>query len=290
MKEIFKYSSYRFPKGSRWYSIRFWDPLLGCTPVSEGCRICSSARTVGRRKIDTEIITQTIDGIDHFNGIVKLNEKAFDEVAHFKTNEQIFVAGRSDLYHEDVPDWYLEKIINCANIRPDCTFVALTKRPQRIGKRSFPKNFWISVTIENQKTAEERLLYLKDITGTKMVSAKPLLGAVDLLPFMALFDMVATGGEHGSTSRPTHPDWIRSLRDQCIAAKKPFSFHNWGLWHPGPGRVTRYVNYAGEFTNSEEGTPVHIHEQCERGNDIDGVVWDQYPPCEPSNQPAKPCL
>lgn len=273
MKKLFTKANYQLPVGSRWRTMLFWDPLIGCTPCSPGCRICSSARTLGKRKQRTELLRQT-NGSYLFNGQVQLNASAFDEVIHFEPNEQIFVCGRSDLFHEEVPSEYTDRIIECANQRPDCTFFAITKRPHRMGTRTFPKNFWISISVENQKLAEKRLPYFSTITGVKVVSAKPLLGPIDFRPFMGLFDMIIVGGEYGRMARPMHPSWPRMIRDQCLKYRKPFSFHNWGLWLPGEGRVCRLVDEQGRVGS---GTPIHIHEQGECGTYLDGVIWDQYP-------------
>jgi protein gp37 len=272
VKKIFRFNQYKFAPRTRWYDIRFWDPLLGCTIVSTGCINCSSARTVERRDIDDDIVKN-----GRFNGVIKFNEKAFEEIKCFKPKQQIFACGRSDLFHEEVPEEYIQRIIDCANRRPDCTFLALTKRPHRMGKRVFPKNFWIGISVENQLIADEKLPYFDDVVATKIVSAKPLLGPIDFTKHIHRFDMIALGGEHGTGSRPMHPDWPRQIRDQCIKADKPFSFHNWGLWLPGPGRLTRYVNNDGVFCDESNGAPIHIHEEHEVGTELDGVVWDQYP-------------
>jgi len=281
MKKLFRSSHYRFAPDTRWYNIRFWDPVIGCTPVSAGCLNCSSAATVRRNSIDSEVVRAS-GANARWTGQVKIVDGSLDLVSEFAPNEQIFVAGRSDLFHEKISDSYRDRIIECAHERPDCTFLALTKRPERIGKRVFPKNFWVGISVEDQQTAALRLPYLRDVTATKIVSAKPLLGPVCLREYVELFDMVAVGGEHGSNARPAHPDWVRSIRDQCVAAGKPFSFHNWGRWLPGSGPVTRYIDYDGKFCPT--GEPVHIHEQDEDGTSLDGVVWDQYP-CQEDAQP-----
>ena len=80
--------------------MEFWNPVLGCTPVSPGCRICCSARTVQRTEDGDNLVRISTNDIPRFNGNVKMHEWAFDRVATFPANAEVFVCGQSDLFHE----------------------------------------------------------------------------------------------------------------------------------------------------------------------------------------------
>ena len=102
------------------------------------------------------------------------------------------------------------------------------------GAEWFPlRNVWLGVSVEDQKTADERIPQLVQSPAAKrFLSAEPLLGPIDISNFISQIDWVIGGGESGPEARPTHPDWLRSLRDQCTAAGVPFFFKQWGEWLP----------------------------------------------------------
>jgi protein gp37 len=97
-------------------------------------------------------------------------------------------------------------------------------------------NVWLGVSVEDQKTADERIpLLMETLAAVRWISAEPLLGLIDLesVPTMeGSIDWVVCGGESGPKARPIHPDWARSLRDQCVAADVPFFFKQWGQLEP----------------------------------------------------------
>jgi len=276
-------NKFQLPPGSRWRSMRFWDPVLGCSPCSLGCRICSSARRLSQKDPNHPLLKNT-NGVFHFNGKIEIKEEVLGEVKSFKEKEQVFACGRSDLFHENIPDKFVEKIIATVATRPDCTFLVITKRPERMAKllvgREIPKNLWLSISVERQNYAEERLPFFKNIKATRIVSAKPLLGLLDLTSFMDVIDMVIVGGEYGKHAMPMHPVWVNSILAQCIAWHKPFSFHNWGLWVPGSGRIERWVDQSGKLYDTKpanESCLVHRHENDASGYLLYNRIWDQYP-------------
>lgn len=263
--------NYQLPPGSRWREMVFWSPVLGCSPVSEGCLHCSSAKHV-------EPVFVRSDGREpHFNGHIEFDEATFTDVEFFDDNEQVFVCGCSDMFHEKVPIKYSRKIMSAARQRPDCTFFALTKRAERLAKAckkyKVPKNFWLGITVESQKHVE-RIRAFKGVEAIRVISAKPLLSDINLLPYKGLFDMVVVGGEYNyynlDWSRPMSVNWVRSLRDQCLKMKVPFSFHNWGSWMPcrkkeKPKQV--FDGFPMKYHNNDPEEPYLI----------DGKMWDEYP-------------
>jgi len=188
-----------------------------------------------------------------------------------------------DLFHEDVPDRFLDQIFAVMAKAEQHIFLLLTKRPKRakeyilkamydencnyqgwyeaINDLEIPdvtpmENVWLGVTAENQARADERIPILLQIPAAKrFVSVEPMLWSVDLsIPlhiewgdvieewieawpgkqaYKNHIDWVICGGETGPGARPMRPDWVRSLRDQCQAARVPFFFKSWGDWAPG---------------------------------------------------------
>jgi protein gp37 len=235
----------------------------------------------------------------HWTGKVRLIEEHLEDPLRWKRPRRIFVNSMSDLFHESVPDSDIEAIFGVMATAGHHTFQILTKRPERMldfvskvkhstcvaamivkgsnthsegGRRSRIKtmprgwpwplrNVWLGVSVEDQKTADERIpLLLQTPAAVRWISAEPLLGAIDLTrlkppsvtwmdclegrehfgPGVASggphLDWVVVGGESGSGARPMHPEWVRSIRDQCARAGVPFFFKQWGAWGP----VTHY--------------------------------------------------
>jgi protein gp37 len=253
-----------------------WNPIRGCSRVSEGCRNCY-AETVANRfckpgsPYDGVVqIGADGKGTGKWNGQIRFVEKHLLDPLRWKNPRKIFVNSMSDLFHENVTDEMRDQIFAVIALCPQHDFQILTKRPLVAWDYWFkvsPQNrlFWIAQAIdamfpertdatraakarlfeggpipnarhgfsaEDQKTFDGRW----DIMGRlaacgfpTFASLEPLLGAIDMgtgrLP-----DWVIVGGESGPGARPMHPDWARSLRDQCKAAGVPFFFKQWGEW------------------------------------------------------------
>jgi protein gp37 len=247
-----------------------WNPIRGCSRVSEGCRNCyaeSVAYRFGGPGMPYEGLTQVVGeaklGSDRirnarWNGNIKFVEEHLADPLKWKAPRRIFVNSMSDLFHKNVADEMRDKIFAVMALCPRHTFQILTKRPERMLEYlktphrmdsvddelppGTPKmtvwplpNVHLGVSVENQATADERIpLLLQTPAAVRFISAEPLLGEVILRwPFLATLpklDWVICGGESGPGARPMHPDWARGLRDQCVAANVPFFFKQWGEW------------------------------------------------------------
>lgn len=166
-------------------------------------------------------------------------------------------------------------------------------------------NVWLGVSAEDQKRADHRIPALLDTpAAVRFVSAEPLLGPIDLhadpigkdsVFWIGHLDWVIVGGESGPSARPMHPDWARSLRDQCIGAGVPFLFKQWGDWVPerlglhGCNAPAAFLSTGGQVRLLVDGKPAHAPfapagdmtirrvGKKRAGRELDGRTWDQYP-------------
>ncbi len=227
-----------------------WNPLRGCTRVSEGCRNCY-AETIAARFSD---LGQPYYGIaergrpgSKWTGEIMLVETALDQPLRWKRPRRIFVNSMSDLFHIRVKLIWVDHIFGVMALSHQHIFQILTKRPEfmlnyvtacspginapHFAREQWPlPNVWLGVSVENRAAALERIPLLQKTPAAKrFLSIEPLLedlGQIDLTGI----DWVICGGESGPGARPMHPDWARSIRDQCAAAGVPYFFKQWGDW------------------------------------------------------------
>ena len=229
-----------------------WNPITGCTPISEGCRNCYARRMHSR----LQAMGQDKYKYD-FNTIV-VHLGVFNEPIRRKKPSMYFVCSMSDLFHKDVPPGDIKAIFNVMEQCKHHTFQVLTKRPERLRElmlkwypQGVPKNIWLGVTIENQDNID-RALYLDLDANARFISCEPLLGPIDFGGILwHHIDWVIVGAESGPGARPMKEDWVRSIRDQCIVAEIPFFY--------------KQKQYCGKKVSMPE---------------LDGVIWDQIPEAE----------
>jgi len=354
-----------------------WNPIVGCSIVSPACTNCYAMSVAA-------MIERASGGRTHYAGTTKIvndkpvwTGKLVMAPEHIVTNplrwkrpRRVFVNSMSDLFHEDMPEAWIDRVFAIMALAPQHTFQVLTKRPERMrayvsapatvqrvyamvcdialarkldwtvgglrehdahappGERGFfdawpLSNVWLGVTAEDQTRADERVpLLLATPAAIRFVSAEPLLGSIDFnwidieaplrhlkgstseptlapddepgrglsdpgtrLPLLGPFseanldfaspglDWIIVGGESGPGARPTHPDWVRSIRDQCAAAGVAFHFKQWGDLEPdeiGP-----------EDPRSIGVPPGHVEfrrvGKKAAGRKLDGVIHDAFP-------------
>jgi protein gp37 len=210
-----------------------WNPVTGCTKVSQGCKNCYA-----------ETFYERFNGKGSFKNVICHEDRLVMPLG-WKKPTMVFVNSMSDLFHEDVPFEFINRVFDTITACPDHTFQVLTKRAKRM--RDFyiwfrdkygyalPDNAWLGVSVENQQAMEERIPYLIQMdVDVKFLSCEPLLGPVqipiDCNDGSSFIDWVICGGESGHKARPMHPDWARSPRDQCKAANVSFFFKQWGQY------------------------------------------------------------
>ena len=205
-----------------------WNPLTGCTKVSEGCKNCYAERLAQR--------LQAMGTQNYSNGFkLTLQRHVLEYPLRWRKPQTIFVNSMSDLFHEDVPDEFIADIFNIMRRASWHRFQILTKRSERLAKLThtiqWVPNVWMGVTVENQDYTF-RIDHLRTTNATtKFLSLEPLLGPLLNLDLNGI-DWVIVGGESGPKSRQMNPSWVVDIRDQCKAAGVPFFFKQWG----GPNR------------------------------------------------------
>ncbi|HEY3155874.1 MAG TPA: phage Gp37/Gp68 family protein [Candidatus Eisenbacteria bacterium] len=206
-----------------------WNPVRGCTKISPGCARCY-AETFAER-------FRGVPGHPYEQGFdPRLVPEKLTEPLHWRTPRMVFVNSMSDLFHETVPDEYIEGVGRVMVMARWHTFQVLTKRSKRMrdllrGRLRFAsaaRNVWWGVSVENKKHGLPRVQHLRDSPAfVRFLSIEPLLedlGPVDLTSI----GWVIVGGESGAGARPIRPEWVRNIREQCYRARVPFFFKQWG--------------------------------------------------------------
>jgi len=201
-----------------------WNPLTGCTKVSPGCTRCYAERMAER--------LQAMGQDNYRNGFrLTLQPHMLELPLRWKKPQAIFVNSMSDLFHEDVPLDYIQRVFDVMRRAHWHRFQVLTKRADRLadlsGDLDWAPNSWMGVSVESDKY-RGRIDALRS-TGalTKFLSLEPLLGPLHGLDLRDI-QWVIVGGESGPSARPMDPTWATDLRDQCRRAKVPFFFKQWG--------------------------------------------------------------
>lgn len=206
-----------------------WNPVTGCNKVSTGCKHCY-AETMAKR-------LQAMGNPRYVNGFrVTLHHDKIHEPRRWRKPRRVFVNSMSDLFHTEVPEWFVTKCFRVMLACPQHTFQVLTKRVDWMASvlRSWnlPPNIWLGVSIENQEQAYLRVPRLREVHAakTRFLSCEPLIGPISSLPLDDVH-WVIVGGESGPEHRPMNPDWARGIRDQCKTAGVPFFMKQMG-GHP----------------------------------------------------------
>ena len=284
-----------------------FNPWIGCTKVSPGCAHCyAEAR------------------MDHRFGQVKWGqgqERKRTSTANWKLpvrwnreaegaagRPRVFCASLADVFDPDVPTAWRAELLTLIDDTPNLDWLLLTKRPELVRDlliessngnmvdfRHMP-NVWLGTTVEDARRGAERIPHLVAIEArVRFLSCEPMLEHIglDVLCFngadsfgaMPGIHWVIAGGESGPGARPMHPDWARSLRDQCAKARVPFLFKQWGEWSPegrnvrGDGSaITRdaAVLHGGDWY-LPDGTVLNRVGKLAAGRHLDGILHDGYP-------------
>lgn len=221
-----------------------WNPIVGCTKVSAGCANCyaermakrlsamsQAARQRGDRPGRLASYEQVVDRRGRWNGEVFLDWDALNDPLGWRLARTVFVNSMSDLFHEEVPLEFVQRAFEVMACCPQHTFQVLTKRPERAAELSarikWSPNVWLGTSVENESVVG-RIASLRE-TGArvKFLSVEPLLGPIPRLPLKSI-NWVIVGGESGPGARPMLAEWVRQIRDRCVASGVAFFFKQWG--------------------------------------------------------------
>jgi len=201
-----------------------WNPTSGCTKISSGCKNCYAERM--SRRLRAMGVEKYRDGFQ-----LRLHPDVLEEPKSWKNPRTVFVNSMSDLFHEDMPLDFIQKVFKVMNENPIHTFQILTKRADILLDYSsllkWTKNIWMGVTVEDQENTY-RIDRLRGINANvKFLSIEPLIGRLSKINLENI-DWVIVGGESGPGARPMHRDWVLELKEQCLNQDTPFFFKQWG--------------------------------------------------------------
>ncbi len=229
-----------------------WNPTTGCTKVSSGCKNCY-AEVMARR-----LQAMGAPGYED-NFKLTLQPSRITQPLLRKKPTVYFVNSMSDLFHEEIPDGFLDEIFAVIEQTPHHTYQILTKRaerlPQYFNTRACPQNVWLGVSVEDKKHGVPRIDYLRQVNAhIRFLSVEPLLediGVIDLTDI----HWVIVGGESGHKARPMKQEWVVNVQRQAEHFGSAFFFKQWGGW--GADGVKR--------------------NKKSNGRELDGRVWNNYP-------------
>ncbi len=201
-----------------------WNPVTGCTKISQGCKFCYAERMAER--------LQAMGQANYRNGFeLTLQPQMLDLPLQWKRPQSIFVNSMSDLFHKDVPLDYIQRVFDVMRRASWHRFQVLTKRADRLAELDphleWSDNVWMGVSVENSKHVDR----IDDLRRTdariKFLSLEPLIGPLPNLNLQGI-DWAIVGGESGPKARPVQAAWILDIRDQCQRAGVAFFFKQWG--------------------------------------------------------------
>lgn len=297
-----------------------FNPWIGCSRVSPGCQHCY-AESLAKR---TKLVEWGPQAERHVTSDASWRQplKWAKQAREAGTRPRVFCASMADVF-EDRPELFSVRgrLWDLIFRTPELDWLLLTKRPQNIsGMVPWVQpwaNVWLGTTVEDQQRADERIPHLLATpAAVRFLSCEPLLGPVnldsehsdgihalgcgdpyclsrDVLSDCRGVDWVIIGGESGPGARPMHPQWARSIRDQCQAAGVPFFFKQWGGWKNGSdfggdakivlndGRVLNTADEADSATRVRwtEFAPTMMRRVGKKaaGRLLDGREWNEFP-------------
>ncbi len=230
-----------------------WNPTTGCTKISPGCKHCY-AEVMAKR-----LHAMGTRGYEN-NFQLTVHQDRLAQPLLRKKPTVYFVNSMSDLFHESVPDSFLDQVFKVIASTPQHTYQILTKRAERLpayfANRQCPQNVWLGVSVEDKKYGVHRIAHLRKVDAhIRFLSIEPLLENLGTLDLRDIH-WVIVGGESGPKARPMREAWADNVRHQAEQAGAAFFFKQWGGW--GVDGIKRHKKANGRL--------------------LQGRTWDDYPP------------
>jgi len=203
-----------------------WNPVTGCSKISQGCINCYAEIMAIRLK--------AMNQKKYKNGFnITLHSNVLKEPKHWIKPHTIFVCSMGDLFHDEVPFDFIDKVMTIIKNTPHHNYQILTKRAKRMNdyfsSAKIPNNVWLGTTVEN-KEALNRIDYIRNINASiKFLSCEPLLEDLGIIEFTGI-NWVIVGGESGCKARPMKEDWVLNIKKQTEEQNVAFFFKQWGTW------------------------------------------------------------
>lgn len=232
-----------------------WNPVTGCTKISAGCDNCYASRFSERFR--------GVPGHPFETGFdLTLRPERLKQPLEWKRPRMIFVNSMSDLFHKEIPKRHIDAVFETMEKANWHTYQVLTKRSSLLQKflndryqnRKAPAHMWFGVSVENEQ-ATSRITHLqKASAGVRFLSIEPLIAPVGHLDLYRI-DWVIVGGESGHGARPMDPKWAIDIRNQCVSARVPFFFKQWGGRSPKTGGRLLEGREWNQFPKKSRSTP-----------------------------------
>ena len=211
-----------------------WNPVRGCTRVSEGCRFCYAERIAARfsgKGMAYEGLAKNTKAGPRWTQEVQIVRELLNEPLKWKKPRRIFVNSMSDLFHEKIELSYIQEVFAVMEKADRHQFQVLTKRAERLlelnSKLPWPPNVWMGVSVEDERVIDRIDALRQTDAHIKFLSLEPLLGALPNLELDGI-DWVIVGGESGPGAREMKKKWVIDIREQCADANVAFFFKQWG--------------------------------------------------------------
>lgn len=219
-----------------------WNPVVGCSRMSEGCRNCYAERLAGRlARIGKTAhkygsVSRPTPKGPRWTGRIYHDATELTRPDRWRKPRRVFVCSMADLFHKDVRADFIADVLHTIERNRAHTFQVLTKRPERMrelinawrGHRGPIANLWLGVSVESADTMPRIEALRETIAAVRFLSCEPLLGPLDGLDLERIH-WVITGDESGPGRRPALIEWVRGIRDTCVNAAVPFFFKQWHL-------------------------------------------------------------
>ena len=211
-----------------------WNPVRGCTRVSEGCRFCYAERIAARfsgKGMAYEGLAENTKAGPRWTQEVRPVPELLNAPLTWKTPRRIFVNSMSDLFHEKIELTYIQKVFSVMEAATWHQFQVLTKRAERLLELSpelpWPPNVWMGVSVEDSRVMDRIDALRRTDAQIKFLSLEPLIGPLPDLVLTGI-DWVIVGGESGPGAREMKSEWVIDIRDRCAREEVPFFFKQWG--------------------------------------------------------------